>query len=189
MSGRMENQKTPVRRKIPTWLRSFRISKDASLSDNKESGPASCQKKQFLRSYRRSLSSRKNEEQGSENDRQSKDVARASLMSIRKIWAEEAKAKELSERSMSEQRSKKPCALRSKFLGSPSKIPISEKMQANQRGLHSSLNHRCRSPNKENFAPTSASKCKSYGNRSSAGSSDGNLASEIVLSAARHAKK
>lgn len=186
---RMENQKTPVLRKIPFWLRSFRISKDASVSDDKEGRPASCQTKRFLRSYRRSLGSRKSEDQDDENNHESQDVTRASLMSIRKIWAEEAKAQAFCERSMSERKSKKPCSLRSKLLGSPSKIPISEKMQANQRGLQSSLNHCCYSPNKENLAPPSVAKCKSYGNQSSAGSSDGNLASEIVLSAARHAKK
>lgn len=184
----MESQKTPVLRKIPSWLRSFRISKDASVPEDKEGRPASCQTKRFLRSYRRSLGSKKSGEQGEENNHESQDVARASLMSIRKIWAEEAKAQAFSERSTSERKSKKSCALRSKLLGSPSKIPISEKMQAHQRGLQSSLNHSCNSPNKENFAPPSAAKCKHYGNQSSAGSSDGNLASEIVLSAARHAK-
>ncbi|XP_065292851.1 uncharacterized protein [Dermacentor albipictus] len=184
----MESQKTPVVRKIPSWLRSFRISKDASVPEEKEGRPASCQTKQFLRSYRRSLSSKKSGEQGEKSNCESQDVARASLMSIRKIWAEEAKAQAFSKRSTSEQKSKKPCALRSKLLGSPSKIPVSEKMQAHHRGLQSSLNHSCCSPNKENFAPPSAGKCKHYGNQSSAGSSDGNLASEIVLSAARHAK-
>ncbi|XP_037528365.1 uncharacterized protein LOC119405600 [Rhipicephalus sanguineus] len=184
----MENQKTPVLKKIPFWLRSFRISKGASVSDDKEGRPASCQTKRFLRSYRRSLGSRKSEDQDDENNHESQDVTRASLMSIRKIWAEEAKTQAFCERSMSERKSKKPCSLRSKLLGSPSKIPISEKMQANQRGLQSSLNHCCYSPNKENLAPPSVAKCKSYGNQSSAGSSDGNLASEIVLSAARHAK-
>ncbi|XP_075525205.1 uncharacterized protein LOC142557323 isoform X2 [Dermacentor variabilis] len=184
----MESQKTTALRKIPSWLRSFRISKDASVPEEKEGGPASCQTKQFLRSYRRSLSSKKSGEQGEKSNCESQDVARASLMSIRKIWAEEAKAQAFSKRSTSEQKSKKPCALRSKLLGSPSKIPISEKMQAHHRGLQSSLNHSCCSPNKENFAPPSAAKCKHYGNQSSAGSSDGNLASEIVLSAARHAK-
>ncbi|KAL3252012.1 hypothetical protein MRX96_054958 [Rhipicephalus microplus] len=184
----MESQKTPVFRKIPFWLRSFRISKDASVSVDKEGRPASCQTKRFLRSYRRSLGSRKSEDQGDENNHEGQDASRASLMSIREIWAEEAKAQAFFEKSMSERRSKKPCSLRSKLLGSPSKIPISEKMQANQREHQSSLNHCCYSPNKENFVPPNVAKCKSYGNQSSTGSSDGNLASEIVLSAARHAK-
>lgn len=109
-------------------------------------------------------------------------------MSIRKIWAEEAKAQAFSEKSMSEQRSKKPCALRAQLLGSPSKIPISEQMQTHQRELQLHLHHRCYSSNKENFVPSTGARHKSYVDCSSTGSSDGNLASEIVLSAARHAK-
>lgn len=109
-------------------------------------------------------------------------------MSIRKIWAEEAKAQAFNEKSMSERRSKKPCALRAKLLGSPSKIPISEQMQTHQRELQFHSHHRCYSSNKENLVPSAGAGHKSYVDCSSTGSSDGNLASEIVLSAARHAK-
>lgn len=185
----MDGQKTPVLKKIPSWLRSFRISKgDASIPQNKEARPASCQQKGFLRSYRRSLGSKKNKERGEESSHGSQDFARGSLMSIRKIWAEEAKAQTCGERTKSERQSKKSYALRTKLLGSPSKIPISEKMQTHQKELQLSFRNVSVSSNKENMAPVFAPKCKSYGNRSSAGSSDGNLASEIVLSAARHAK-
>lgn len=109
-------------------------------------------------------------------------------MSIRKIWAEEAKAQAFSEKSMSERRSKKACALRAKLLGSPSKIPISEQMQTHQRELQLHSHRRCYSSNKENLVPSTGARNKSYVDCSSTGSSDGNLASEIVLSAARHAK-
>ncbi|CAN7992808.1 unnamed protein product [Ixodes hexagonus] len=189
----MEIQKTPAAKKLPSWLRSFRTSKNvAPTNDENASKTAAAQPKGFLRSYRRSLGFKKNAGAGEvqAGSLDGDNFARGSLMSIRKLWAAEATGKTLNTGANTECVSKKPCA-KPHISGSPSKIPISAQMQVQHKThRHSFHQSWCPSNNKENCVPSSTvpRQTSDGQNYSSAGSSDGNLASEIVLSAARHAK-
>lgn len=105
-------------------------------------------------------------------------------MSIRKIWAAEATRQLLG--SGSQCVPKKPSHDPQNATGSPSKIPISVQMQQkvqHRRSLHKSWGS---SSNKENRASPFA--LHKHTTEGKAHSSDGSLASEIVLSAARHAR-
>ncbi|XP_029850053.2 uncharacterized protein LOC115331923 isoform X1 [Ixodes scapularis] len=188
----MENQKTPVAKKLPSWLRSFRTSKNAApKNDENFAKPAIAQTKGFLRSYRKSLGFKKNAdaEEAQAGDLDVDNFARGSLMSIRKLWAAEATGKTFHTRASTEGVSKKPCA-KPHTSGSPSKIPISAQMQVQHKTHRRSFHQSWCPSNKENCVPSSTvfGQTTDGRNYSSAGSSDGNLASEIVLSAARHAK-
>ncbi|XP_064458991.1 uncharacterized protein LOC135369323 isoform X1 [Ornithodoros turicata] len=171
----MDSQNTSSKG-LTSWLRSFRTSRD---SPNDFTDVATTQNNRFARTFRRSLG-----QEPERNDDASRDMksnpTRASLMSIRKVWAADAETV-AREAKIVGRKSKKPCA---KINGqcSPSKIPISPHMKAQQRNL---LPHVRVTRDKENDR-LRADACET---RSASGDSLGSTqSSKMVMKAAMLAK-
>lgn len=118
----MNDQNTASRR-LSSWFRSFRTSKNSSNGPTKL---VTTQNSRFARTFRRSLGS-KLEGNSEATSGMKSDQTRASLMSIRKIWAADA---EIAAKSnvVVERKSKKPCA-KVDVVCSQSRIPISLHMK------------------------------------------------------------